>query len=504
MPSSKTSWFSVDRDGLRKLIAGKPPGFVLFELIQNAWDEHGVTRVALTIETIPGKPQAIVRVEDDAPEGFHDLTHAWTLFAESKKKGDPTQRGRFNLGEKLILSLCVEASITTTTGRVRFDKSGKRIVSGLVTTGSGSVFEATVRLTRAQVEEAVAAANTLIPPDGIATTVNGRPIVRPDLLASTEATLPTVIGDDEGVLRRSRRRTTVKVYDANGEPGWIYELGIPVVQTGDTWHYDVDQKIPLNLDRDNVPPAYLRQLRAAVLNVTADLISEDDASETWVREAASDPSCSPEAFQRSLDARFGRKRFMHDPSDPEANHRLISRGYRPVYGNQLSAGERDNRRRLAASGNDPIRPAGRISPTAAPRFSPDGEDVTVPRSRWTVEQRRVVEYAEAVALELLDRRINVSIASTITQPFGAWYSLTGGLTFNVGRLGHRWFRVESEADLRQIDSLIIHELAHDRCDNHLDSKYHEACCDLGALLALAIRCERIVDSFFFPALRDEG
>jgi 3-(3-hydroxy-phenyl)propionate hydroxylase len=31
-----------------------------------------------------------------------DLTHAFTLFAESAKKGDAEKRGRFNLGEKLV------------------------------------------------------------------------------------------------------------------------------------------------------------------------------------------------------------------------------------------------------------------------------------------------------------------------------------------------------------------------------------------------------------------
>jgi hypothetical protein len=32
-------------------------------------------------------------------------------------------------------------------------------------------------------------------------------------------------------------------------------MGIPVVETGDRWHVDVAQKVPLNFDRDNLPPA---------------------------------------------------------------------------------------------------------------------------------------------------------------------------------------------------------------------------------------------------------
>jgi len=501
MPQQKTGsgWFDVDKNGLRKLIAGKDPGFIVFELIQNAWDENGVTRVDLIIESIPGKPLATLRVDDDAPEGFHDLTHAWTLFAESGKKDDPGKRGRFNLGEKLILSLCAEAVITTTTGRVRFLKEGKRIRSGNPKTKEGSVFEAIIRLTHQQVEDAIVATRNLIPPSEIVTTVNGRRLGRPPMLATADATLPTVVANEHGELRRSARKTAIDVYDADGAPGWLYELGIPVVETGDTWHYDVNQKVPVNLDRDNVPPSYLRKLRAAVLNATHDLISEREASETWVREAASHPTCTADAFGSAMDARFGPKRFTWDPSDHEANHQLVADGYTPVHGRQLSEGERANRKTMAAAGNDPIVPAGKIKPTDVVRFSPDGEDKFVPPERWTADQRQVVHYTHAVAKALL-HDVQVQILSDITENWSACYSRSRGLTYNVGRLGHRWFAVTSEADLCRIDSLIIHELAHHVCGDHLSSGYHEACCDLGAKLAMVVRCEQLPTTIFFGQL----
>ena len=33
-------WFEVDPDGLRQLLARKDPVFVLYEILQNAWDEN--------------------------------------------------------------------------------------------------------------------------------------------------------------------------------------------------------------------------------------------------------------------------------------------------------------------------------------------------------------------------------------------------------------------------------------------------------------------------------
>jgi hypothetical protein len=64
-------------------------------------------------------------VEDDAPEGFKDLSHAFTLFADSAKKSNPEQRGRFNFGEKLVLAISDEVTIRTTKGGIRFDDAGR-------------------------------------------------------------------------------------------------------------------------------------------------------------------------------------------------------------------------------------------------------------------------------------------------------------------------------------------------------------------------------------------
>src|SRR5512136_1181513 len=104
-------WFEVDRKGLRALWAGKPLTFVVRELVQNAWDEPDVTRVDVTLALDTSRRQATITVEDDAPEGFADLRHAFTLYADTRKRIDPTKRGRFNLGEKQVLAICSNASI---------------------------------------------------------------------------------------------------------------------------------------------------------------------------------------------------------------------------------------------------------------------------------------------------------------------------------------------------------------------------------------------------------
>jgi len=78
------------------------------------------------------------------------------------------------------------------------------------------------------------------------------PLPAREPLAVVEATLATEFEDEEGRYRTTRRKTEVRVYELlPGEPALIYELGLPVIETGDRWHYDVQQRVPLTADRDN-------------------------------------------------------------------------------------------------------------------------------------------------------------------------------------------------------------------------------------------------------------
>ena len=97
MSGKSKSWLEVDREGLAQVLGRRGPEFVLYELAQNAWDAEGTTHVNIEVHK-KGK-HVTPLVEDDSPKGWCDLTHAWTLFAPSEKKADPTKRGRFNLGD---------------------------------------------------------------------------------------------------------------------------------------------------------------------------------------------------------------------------------------------------------------------------------------------------------------------------------------------------------------------------------------------------------------------
>jgi len=140
------NWFSVDKAGLGRQAQEQGKGRLVGELIQNALDEEGVTKINVTL-TMPTDSVADLTVEDDSAEGFHDLTHAYTLFAPSLKRANPEQRGQFNLGEKLVLAVCEQASISTTKGTVIFHPEKGRIEKPQCR-DRGSVFVGRIAMTQ--------------------------------------------------------------------------------------------------------------------------------------------------------------------------------------------------------------------------------------------------------------------------------------------------------------------------------------------------------------------
>lgn len=483
------SWLTVDRAGLAQTLQGRPKAFVLFEAIQNAFDEKGVTSVDVQVDRIEGSPFARIVVEDDAPEGWADLTHAYTMFAPSKKKGDATLRGRFNVGEKWILALARRAIITTTTGGIVFDESaGRRNVRDR--RERGSRLEVEIRMTTAEIVEALCAARQVIPPPTIALTINGQVIPTPKALRTFEVTLPSVVAGEDGVLRPTERKTTVTVYGPGMVPmatdaRYLYEMGIPVVEIECEWDIDIGQRVPLNVDRDNVTPAFRRRLLAAVANEMAREIK--DAAAGWVQEAIEAPEITADAMGAVLDKKYGQRRVMFDPSDPEANKRAVSEGYTVVHGRSLGSAASGNIRRFRSEGIDLLKPAGQVTPSTAGTWAarieanPDAPVMDpIPEEQQGEHQKRAVAFIRRVGALVLGREFPVMIFPH--YPMGVRMAAswsTGGVLgmsrfslYNPGMKG-RW------EDRDFLLHLVIHECAHDACGDHLDERYYDALTDLG-------------------------
>jgi hypothetical protein len=467
-------WFEVDKKGLGKILARRGKEFIIYELLQNAWDE-AATEVRVSLTRLPQRNKVMLEVRDDSPEGFADLSHAFTLFAESKKKGDAEKRGRFNLGEKLVLALCDEARISSTRGTVTFNKHGRQ--QSRARTTAGSVFTGILPMTLREYAACCKAAEAVIPPRDMDTYFNGKLVSAAHLQTSVVASLPTEVCNDEGELRPAVRKTRIEIYEPHpGRGGTLYEMGIPVVETGDRWDVNVTQKVPLTIDRDNVRPAYLGQVRAVVLEHMAGRLTEGDATSPWVRDAVTrhGDKMGEGVLVRVARLRFGEQRVSYDPSDPEANSIATSRGYTVVHGGSMSKPEWEAMRRAEA-----ILPAGKVTPSPRP-FHPDGEPLKViQREDWTPAMHWFAHYADRLGRLLMDVPISVTVADDPGWKFNGAYARSGSLTVNAAAFGREWF----EGDLAAINRFLIHEFGHQYASDHLSSQYHDALCRLGAGLA---------------------
>jgi hypothetical protein len=469
------NWFDVDKDGLGKLMERRGKEFAVAELISNGWDTDANT-VRVTLEKVKGQPLARLTVEDDDPDGFQNLAHAWTLFAESGKKTEATKRGRFNMGEKLVLAICESATIVSTKGGVTFDGAGRKTLRDR--REKGSIFTGLLRMNQQEFNQCEAFVRTLIPPANVVTIFNGVALQNRQAKAMFELPLETHLATEDGILKRATRKATVRVYEplADEVPS-LYEMGIPVVETNDKWHIDIQQKLPLSMERDNVPPAYLRKLRAEVVNHLYAQISGDDVTKTWVKAATEAPEAKPEAVNHVLNETFGTKRVIFDPSDQESNKLAVAQGYQVIYPRQLSAGQWDHVRehKLAL-------PAGQVTPSHKVNIEMTlgGKDDStfIPEDQWKPCLQNIARFSKAIAFRLGIGPITVQFTSNITANYSACYGQKK-LIYSVGRLGYRWF--EDGVRVAVID-LLIHELAHDLSGDHLSSEFHDALSLLGAKL----------------------
>ena len=352
-------WFEVDKNGLAAILERRGKFFAIAELLSNAWDA-GASRVECSLAPIDGVPYVALEVLDNG-EGFANLLDATTLFARSRRAKEPDKRGRFNLGEKLVLACCRSAEITSAGKCVKFTSAGVR-TSVAVGHPPGTRFRGELRMTREEFADAVADMAGVIPP--VPTLFNGSMLEAPKPLTTFDAKLPTEIGDAEtGSLRRTIRTARVEVYEAGGA-GSILEMGIPVVENDNGYHVNVLQKIPLNMERDNVTPAFLRALNVAVMNATHQHWTAEAAAAPWAQEAAGDARATPEAVRSVIEKRFGEHAVVATPNDPIANAQAAAAGFTVISGGALPSGVWANVRK-----HDLLVSAGRAfpSPTAEQR-----------------------------------------------------------------------------------------------------------------------------------------
>lgn len=462
------NWFEVSKEGLKALQAGKSKTFIINELVQNGFDEE-ITQCKVDI--IYGKDITEIRVSDDSPEGFKNISHAYTLYADTYKRQDPTKRGRFNLGEKQVIAICEKAFVETTKGTIIFDENGRH--ESDIKTDHGSIITIWVKLNRQEHDELLNHTKTLLVPSHIKFIVNDEIIKSKPVLKSFNCSLLTEILEND-VMRQRWRQTQVDLVSHNDDISYIYEMGIPITSTDCPWHINVQQKIILNIDRDNINGRYLKDLYSKVLNNAYDDVEEAESSSLWVRTAMKAKTTIKEAVENIMTKRYGEKHCIANPSDKHSVEDAISHGYNVIYGSEMSKEEWSN-----VKEQTDIQSTSQLfghNEIAAGKVVTD----------VTTNMKQFVTYAKNIGNKLLGINIKVIFVDVPDCVTIADYNREAKV-FRVN-IGHKYIRKGFfDKPISDITTkLIIHELSHEEGKKlgHIDYTYQEMQSTLGAKLTM--------------------
>jgi hypothetical protein len=249
----------------------------------------------------------------------------------------------------------------------------------------------------------------------------------------------------------------------------LYEMGLPVTEIDCQFDIDVQQKVPLSIDRDTVPTSYLKALFAEVLNKTFEDVSIEQSSENWIRQGMSDKRIEKSAVKNIVTKRFGDKVLVANPFDPVANDDALARGYNLVHGSEMSKEEWANIRSAEAIKSS-TELFGRKSGTSTD-YAPDEN------------MKKVELLTKKIAKRCLGIEVNVDF---YTSPDITLLASFGGnqLSFNVTKLGKKFFEIP--VCERTID-LIVHELGHS-AGMHTEESYHKCITKMtGDLVMIALK-----------------
>jgi len=439
--------FEVSTEGMKLLHEGRPLWELVKELIANAWDED-ITRCEVSLIKAT-RSLVEIMVEDDGA-GFRDITDAYTLFAPTPKQQTPSVRGRFNLGEKELLSVAYSGYIDTVGSSVGFPASGgRKTVKNFRT--KGTCVRIYVKASKDSLAHAVDKLQTFIPPKGIRYAVNDQWVKNREPVAITNAMLPTVLSSAPNQpIRKTRRKTDISVYEPLVEgQGQIYEMGIPIQKIAVPFDIDIGQKVPLPPNRDIVPTAYLQDVYSEVLAAIAikGYITEENASDTWVRLAVEDSRTPDEIVKIVMDKKLG-ERALIATVDSGENERAINKGYSIVNGKTLSPIER---KRFYEVG---LGTAHKFA--IVPDFSPDAKPLR--KAKMTLSLESVAEYTQWLSTQMIGYACEVVFVSDLRLNADAtWDNSRRTFTWNVMRLGKRFFE---NAPTQEQTALILHEVSH--------------------------------------------
>ena len=441
------------------------------------------------------------------------------VFVTGKKDG-VTQRGRMGRGFKELLSVATRAVVRSCDQELRFMVGGdgiRRVIhrSGLAPHPG---FEVAVVVEHDEAGKDLSGyfRSFLLSP-GVVLAVNGVPVPPRPVHKTVEARLTTE-RFAHGRWEKPVLATRVHLVAVReGETPLIHEMGIPVcaVEWSEPYHCDVQQRVPMNPNRDAVQAGYPARLHKACLPALLPEMTTERVLAAWVGEAA---QSAGDAVQKAVVAKaFGEGvvravpatgRFDHNADAEELGSTVVhsahmTGGFRKLLQQQVPTAAvvaKEAMRRRAETAVEAGLSHAEVAALDLAADQPDASDATKAIARFGREAVLArMDFAQWFAEAVVECRYGEPRAAPVQvahlEDYAATWSLGGTLTLSLaheafwdGLFGRHGFE------------LLLHELAHHEAFHHGRSFPKEVEAYAGAaaevMLARADEARRL-----FPELR---
>jgi len=341
-------WFGVDIKKRAAKVRSHPLPHIIKEALSNSLDA-GATTIAISCKRADGK-----RRDGDGLRAFEvtctdngagcDDPEILRRVGSTTSDLHAETRGRFGQGLIDIIAASECAEIRTLGHRLVFDGNGCR-VTAIRNKVSGLSLTVTLRHGGEGFEELGDYFGSVILPDGVTLTFNGREIQQrvPERLIPGIRLSTKVYDPAKGRVRSCQRTTTVEVHPQHGGSPMIYELGIPVDELPWQLPYDINvlQKTPLDTDRNMLPDKYKAKLVSLLVNPMSEdyerLMRQSKSVPTELQqEEGNADNLSDDAQRTMIREMTGAehedivRRNPFDKNDPDEAGELEHKGYKPV------------------------------------------------------------------------------------------------------------------------------------------------------------------------------
>ena len=361
MTRQSEGWLSISTEGFAAMNAARPAEHLIKELVQNALDsfvEGDMGRIELRYGSEAGG--FVVECRDNG-SGISNLSDLKVVYL-THKTDSHLKRGRFGRGFKEALCIAEEARVSSGGQQLAFlQENGQRVTRQVAVPEQGYSTTVWMRMpwpeeTRERLDGYFA---QFLVPQRIELVVNGERISSRAVEHQVNASITTELYDpiSQSWKKPSRSTTIHLVPTSDGETPTIYEMGIPVAAVDWTmpYHCDVQQRVPMNPNRDAVASGYPVKLHMACLPTLLEQMDEAAVKDEWVGHAGR--RCESEVQKRIIARAFGENIARSVPRMGERHFDEDARelGVEVVNTAQASSGFRDMLKVFVPSAREVVR-----------------------------------------------------------------------------------------------------------------------------------------------------